>query len=80
MSMRDKIKTIEMLKEDLGEIQYRNAVIRIVSMSILDQWDRKNLYSKRLSITQVVERINLTLLNLGIKPVSYHYVNHLTYK
>lgn len=32
--------TIEVLKEDLGENQYRKAVIRIVTKSIVDQWDR----------------------------------------
>lgn len=80
MSMKEKIQIVEVLKDDLGENQYRNAVIRIVSKSIIDQWDRKNLYSKRLSIAQVVERINLTLMNLGTEPVSYHYVQQLTSK
>ena len=78
--MKEKIQIVEVLKDDLGENQYRNAVIRIVSKSIVDQWDRKNLYSKRLSIAQVVERINLTLINLGIEPVSYRYVQQLTDK
>lgn len=76
--MKDKIQTIEVLKKDLGEKQYRNAVIRIVSKSIVDQWDRKNLYSKRLNINHITERINLTLINLGVEPVSYVYVQKLT--
>lgn len=75
--MKDKIKTIEVLKKDLGENQYRNAVIRIVSKNIVDQWDRKHMYSKSLNINHITERINLTLINLGIEPVSYVYVQKL---
>ena len=76
--MKDKIQTIEVLKKDLGENQYRNAVIRIVSKSIVEQWNRKHLYSKRLNINHITERINLTLINLRIEPVSYAYVHRLT--
>lgn len=77
--MKDKIKTLELLKEDLGDKQFRSTVIRIVATSIIQQWDKNRyMYSQSLSRTEIVERINLTLINHGIKPVSYSYIKQLS--
>lgn len=77
--MKDKIKTLEILKEDLGDKQFRSTVVRIVSSSIINQWTKDGyLYSKSLSRTEIVERINLTLITHGVKPVSYSYIQQLS--
>lgn len=77
--MKDKIKTLEVLRADLGEKQFRSTMIRIVAISIINQWiEKRSTYSKGLSRVQVVERINLTLRNYGIEPVSYSYIKQLS--
>lgn len=78
MTLKEKLEVLEILKEDFGDSQYRKAVARVVSKTIIDQWDReKYLYSKSLGITQLTERINVSLLNLGLEPVSYPYVRSI---
>lgn len=75
MTLKEKLKVLEVLKEDFEANQYRNAVARVVAKTIINQWDRdKHLYSTSLGIAQLRERINVSLLNLGLKPVSYNYV------
>ena len=79
MSMKEKIKLLELLKEDLGDNQFRSTVIRVVTTSIINQWiENRYVHSQSLNRTEIVERINLTLINHGIKPVSYSYIKQLS--